>query len=51
LVDRPQITPTPDNAEREAILEALAAEETEQPAASKWAAASLPARDEEQDEA
>jgi hypothetical protein len=50
LVDRSQITPVPDEAEREAILEALAAEETVQPAASKWASALLPARDGEQDE-
>jgi hypothetical protein len=43
-----QITPEPDEAEREAILAALAAEEAEQPAVSGWAAALLPARDEEE---
>jgi hypothetical protein len=39
------ITPEPDEAEREAILEALAAEAAEQPAVSEWAAALLPARE------
>ena len=42
-----QITPEPDEAERKAILAALAAEETEQPEASEWAAALLPAREDE----
>ena len=40
----PQITPEPDEAERKAILAALAVEETEQPPASEWNAALLPAR-------
>jgi hypothetical protein len=43
-----QITPEPDEAEREAILAALAAEEDERPATSEWAASLLPARDEEE---
>jgi hypothetical protein len=43
-----QITPEPDEAERKAILATLAAEEAEQPAVSDWAAALLPARDEEE---
>ena len=42
-----QITPEPDEAERKAILAALAAEEAEQPGASEWAAALLPARDDD----
>jgi hypothetical protein len=45
-----EITPEPDEAEREAILAALAAEEGEQPAASEWAAALLPARNDEKPE-
>ncbi|HEY3549497.1 MAG TPA: hypothetical protein VGK69_00365 [Gaiellaceae bacterium] len=40
-----QITPEADERERRAILAALAAEETEQPTVSVWAAAALPARD------
>jgi hypothetical protein len=40
-----EITPEPDEAERAAILEALAAEEVAQPAASPWAATALPARE------
>ena len=39
------ITPEPDDAERAAILAALAAEEAERGAASEWADALLPARD------
>jgi hypothetical protein len=42
-----QITPEPDDAERRAILAALAAENAEQPAVSEWAAAALPAPDPE----
>jgi len=42
-----QITPEPDDPERRAILEALAAEEREQPAISAWAAAALPSREED----
>jgi hypothetical protein len=45
-----QITPEPSEAERQAILGALAAEDAERPAASKWAAALLPARESEEDE-
>jgi hypothetical protein len=45
-----EITPEPDEAERKAILAALAAEETEQPVASEWAAALLPARNNEESE-
>jgi hypothetical protein len=40
-----EITPEPDDAERKAILAALAAEAAEQPAVSAWADAVLPARD------
>jgi hypothetical protein len=41
-----QITPEPDEAERKAILEALAAEESERSTDSaEWASAVLPARD------
>jgi hypothetical protein len=39
------ITPEPDETERQAILAALAAEEAEQSGASEWAAALMPARD------
>jgi hypothetical protein len=41
-----QITPEPNEAERTAILAALAAEEAEQDAVSGWAAALLPTREE-----
>jgi hypothetical protein len=44
-----QITPEPGEAERKAILAALAAEEAEH-ADSKWAAALLPAREETEHE-
>jgi len=40
-----EITPEPDDSERQAILEALAAGEAEQPAVSAWNAAILPSRD------
>jgi hypothetical protein len=43
-----QITPEPEEAERKAILAALAAEEAEPPTVSEWAAALLPARDEDE---
>jgi hypothetical protein len=42
-----QITPEPDDAERRAIVEALAAEEGKQPALSAWAAAALPSREDD----
>ena len=45
-----EITPEPDEAERKAILEALAAEEEGQRATPGWAAALLPMRDEEERE-
>ncbi|HEU5476326.1 MAG TPA: hypothetical protein VFU64_00660 [Gaiellaceae bacterium] len=45
-----QINPEPDEAEREAILAALAAEEAERPTASAWAKALLPAPGGDQDE-
>ena len=48
-----EITPEPDEAEREAILAALAADQAdqaEQPAASEWAAALLSARNDEESE-
>jgi hypothetical protein len=41
-----EITPEPDDAERRAILIALAADQAEQPAPSPWAAALLPSREE-----
>ena len=46
-----EITPEPDEAERKAILAALAAEEDERPRTSEWAAAALlPVRDREERE-
>ena len=45
-----RITPEPDEAERQAILEALAAEDAEQPEASEWAAALLPSREDSESE-
>jgi hypothetical protein len=43
-----EISPEPDEAERTAILEALAAEEAAQRGFSPWAAALLPQRDEDE---
>jgi hypothetical protein len=43
-VDPLQITPDPTEAERDAILAALAAEEAQRPAVSAWADALLPPR-------
>jgi hypothetical protein len=43
-----EIAPEPDDAERKAILAALAAEEVERPSSSPWQAALLPARGEEE---
>jgi hypothetical protein len=43
-----RITPKPGEAERRAILAALAAEDAEQPTGSEWAAALLPAHDEDE---
>jgi hypothetical protein len=43
-----RITPEPDEAERKAILAALAAEVDDRRGASEWAAALLPARDDEE---
>lgn len=45
-----QITPDPNEAEREAILSALAAEEAERHAVSEWAAALRPQREETEPE-
>jgi hypothetical protein len=45
-----RITPEPGEAERKAILEALAAEEADGPGTSRWAAALLPAHDDEERE-
>lgn len=42
-----EISPEPDETERRAILEALAAEEAEQSGGSEWAAALLPSRDDD----
>ena len=41
-----QITPEPNEAERTAIVAALAAEEAERDEVSEWAAALLPRREE-----
>jgi hypothetical protein len=49
-VETAQITPEPDEAERKAILEALAADEAGEHAVSEWAAAVLPAREETEHE-
>jgi hypothetical protein len=49
-VETPRITPEPDEAEREAILAALAAEEREGRTASGWAEEPLPAFGSEGDE-
>ena len=43
-----RITPEPDEAELQAILEALSVEDREQPATSEWAAAALPSREEDE---
>jgi hypothetical protein len=43
-----EITPEPGDAERRAILAALADEEAERRRVSEWAAASLPGRDPEE---
>jgi len=42
------ITPEPGEAERKAILAALAAEAADQPADSEWVAALLPSHDEDE---
>jgi hypothetical protein len=42
-----EITPEPDESERQAILAALAAEEAEQSGTSEWAAALPPTRDDD----
>jgi len=49
-VETTHITPEPDEAERKAILAALAAEEPEEHTLSEWAAALLPAREETEHE-
>jgi hypothetical protein len=49
-VETTYITPEPDQAERKAILEALAADEAEEHAVSEWAAARLPGREETEPE-
>jgi hypothetical protein len=43
-VERFHITPDPSEEEREAILDALAADEGQQPPVSPWAETLLPAR-------
>jgi hypothetical protein len=45
-----EITPEPDEAERKAILAALAGEREEQRRTSEWAALLLPVRDQEERE-
>ena len=45
-----EITPEPEEAERRAILAALAAEQEERRGTSEWGAALLPVRDEEERE-
>jgi hypothetical protein len=47
-VQTARITPEPDEAERKAILAALAAEEADRAAVSEWVAAVLPARDDDE---
>ncbi len=42
-----EITPEPNEAERRAILAALAAEEAEQSGTSEWAAGLLPTREDD----
>jgi hypothetical protein len=49
-VEPPQITPEPEEAEREAILAALAEEGAERPAADRWTEVLLPSRDGQDDE-
>jgi len=49
-MESPEITPEPDEAERQAIVAALADEERERPNGSAWAEAVLPARVWESDE-
>jgi hypothetical protein len=49
-MDSLQITPEPNEAEREAILAALAEEERERPKHSGWVESLLPARVWESDE-
>ena len=46
-----EITPEPNEAERKAILAVLATERADGPAVSKWVAALLPAREDEESEA
>jgi hypothetical protein len=45
-VEITRITPEPEEAERKAILAALAAENVEEHSVSEWTAALLPAREE-----
>jgi hypothetical protein len=45
-----RITPEPGEAERQAILETLAADDAEQHAVSEWAAALLPSREDSESE-
>ncbi|MFL5960711.1 MAG: hypothetical protein ACJ75G_10645 [Gaiellaceae bacterium] len=49
-MEAPRITPEPGEAERQAILEALAAEEAERVPNSRWAETLLPSRQAEEDE-
>jgi hypothetical protein len=49
-VEPPRITPVPDEAEREAILAALAEEDSERRPGAAWAETLLPARGGEEDE-
>jgi hypothetical protein len=49
-VEPVHITPDPSEEEREAILDALAADEEEQPTVSRWAESVLPTRGGEEDE-
>jgi hypothetical protein len=49
-VETTSITPEPDEAQRKAILVALAAEDAERRGVSEWAAALLPAREETEHE-
>jgi hypothetical protein len=49
-VEITHISPEPDEAERKAILAALASEDVDEHSISEWAAALLPAREETEHE-
>jgi hypothetical protein len=47
-VESVEITPEPDEAERKAILAALAQDDADRPSGSAWAAALLPGHDDDE---